>query len=66
MILRCACCGGYAPSKRQWFNRDTGYGVCPRCFAEAVKREGEAVAVDHYGKPGIHHSTQLQAQEVAP
>lgn len=31
--LRCPCCG--APSKgRQWWNRDTGYGICndPKCW----------------------------------
>lgn len=56
MILRCACCGGNAPAKKQWWNRDTGYGVCARCFEWIAKREGREQAEFSYGKPGIHHS----------
>jgi hypothetical protein len=59
MNLQCACCGGEAPSRKQWWNRDTGYGVCPRCFETAVKRDGEEEAIKTYGYPGIHHSINL-------
>jgi len=56
MNLQCACCGGLAPSRAQWWNRDTGYGVCERCFKAAVERDGEAEAIRTYGHPGRHHS----------
>lgn len=56
MILICACCGGEAPARHQWYNRDKGYGVCERCFLDAVKAEGIEQAISHYGAPGIHHS----------
>ncbi len=59
MILICACCAGHAPARRQWWNRDTGYGVCPRCFQAAVARDGEAEAIRTYGKPGVHHSVNV-------
>lgn len=56
MKLICACCGGEALGKKQWHNQDTGYGVCPRCFALVVEREGREQAINHYGRPGVHHS----------
>lgn len=56
MNLTCACCGGSAPAKKQWWNRDTGYGCCPRCFQEHAVRDGIASAVNLYGEPGIHNS----------
>jgi len=56
MVFDCAVCGGPAPAKKQWYNRDTGYGVCPQCFKEQVEREGLAKAENLYGKAGIHHS----------
>lgn len=52
----CACCGESAPSCGQWWNRDTGYGVCPRCFVASLNREGWEESIRLYGKPGIHHS----------
>jgi hypothetical protein len=63
MILRCACCGGEAPAKHQWWNRDTGFGVCARCFEFAVKREGAEQAINYYGHPGIHHEGTLPTAE---
>jgi len=62
MNLTCAVCGGNAPG-RQWWNRDTGYGVCPTCFKEEVQRDGLYEAVLRYGHPGEHHS--LDAAEPA-
>ena len=54
--LICACCGGLAPAYKQWWNQDTGYGVCPRCYQSAAAKEGEAIAITTYGHPGVHHS----------
>lgn len=31
--MRCCCCGASAGRWQQWWNRDTGYGVCTRCVA---------------------------------
>ena len=51
--LECCCCGTYAPG-RQWWNRDTGYGLCPGCVtlcAGGIKPGEEHKA---YGVRGIH------------
>ena len=53
--LICCACGGPAPGK-QWRNRDTGFGVCARCFAEWVKRYGLRDSCESCGFPGVHHS----------
>lgn len=39
MQLICASCSGLAPAKKQWFNQDTGYGICPRCWSKVLGRE---------------------------
>jgi hypothetical protein len=52
----CAVCGEPAPTRKQWWNRDTGFGCCPRCFQRTVERFGMEEAVDLYGRPGVHHS----------
>ena len=56
MKLICSSCTGEAPSKRQWFNQDTGYGICPRCFQLVLEKDGRPAAIDSYGRPGVHHS----------
>lgn len=30
-FLTCCCCGGELWG-RQWWNRDTGFGICPGCY----------------------------------
>lgn len=57
-ILACACCGSAAPAKRQWFNQDTGYGLCPKCADWITGKEGEEYTNHTYGKPGIHYFTK--------
>ncbi len=65
MQLICASCSGLAPAKKQWFNQDTGYGICPRCWSKVLGRElivrgpieGLTWALKCYGLPGKHHST---------
>lgn len=66
MNLICACCSGYAPSRAQWWNQDTGYGVCARCFAWVSAKEGYQQACQHYGYPGQHHSLNVPAPEPPP
>lgn len=60
--LICACCGSETKG-RQWWNRDTGFGVCvpcadrnTACYGEG--EPGESCAGDStfalYGVRGIH------------
>lgn len=63
MNLICAVCGGIAPARHQWYNRDTGYGVCPGCFEESIKKEGIEESIRLYGAPGIHHSIKPRPDE---
>jgi len=60
--LYCSCCGRYA-HPRQWWNMDTGYGVCERCADDNAARHGgggrddEPCAVTTYrlyGRRGHH------------
>ncbi len=60
MTLDCTVCGQEAPSKKQWWNQDKGYGICLRCWRDAVRREGEARARWSYGVPGVHHEPGIQ------
>lgn len=63
--LDCACCGGDAGRWQQWFNQDTGFGLCVRC-AEWVHGRGMApdAIVSTYGKPGIHREAASFEREV--
>lgn len=65
MILRCACCAGYAPAKKQWWNQDKGYGICARCFEWIAEREGLEQAQFSYGKAGLHHSLEHNENSAA-
>ena len=60
-LLTCACCGGNAGKFQQWYNQDTGYGICARCIAwmrqpTATKavRESEENIRDYYGIEGVN------------
>lgn len=52
--LECNCCGS-STKGRQWWNRDTGYGMCDFCI-EYVRRKGmaESEIRDNYGVQGVH------------
>ena len=56
--LICACCGESALG-RQWWNRDTGYGLCARCVDFVRRSSDEADLETGYGKRGIHFATEL-------
>jgi hypothetical protein len=51
--LECAVCG--APCRnRQWWNRDTGYGVCTPCGDRETAKHGAEEVADYYGVNGIN------------
>ena len=55
--LECCCCGQPAPAFTQWWNRDTGYGICAACFRRCLKTEtNHEEVLRRYGRPGVHHS----------
>lgn len=61
--LTCCVCGAYAGRYEQWWNRDTGYGICAHCrdwLTTPDKRTGEircdaAEMHDLYGEAGRHY-----------
>jgi hypothetical protein len=56
VTLECCCCGERAPAKRQWWNRDRGFGLCGAC-AEMITRRPDYNPEDFtqsYGHVGVH------------
>lgn len=51
--LCCAVCGQQTQG-RQWWNRDTGYGVCIEHGQQAIEREGPEATQRLYGVRGHH------------
>lgn len=55
--LQCCVCGS-GTKGRQWWNRDTGFGLCENCAIWLVKERG--VTPDEmrlcYGENGIHYN----------
>lgn len=57
--LSCCCCGEQTRG-RQWYNRDTGYGLCVRC-ADWIPAQGKTSPeemISCYGHRGIHYDIQ--------
>ena len=54
--LTCCVCGGAAPARKQWWNRDTGFGLCGKCAAWLKTRRdyNEEEFTSYYGEPGVH------------
>ena len=51
----CCCCGEYAGKWAQWFNRDTGYGMCAKCIAWLRGRGTPETEIrDLYGVEGVN------------
>lgn len=50
--LECCCCGE-STTGRQWWNRDTGYGLCPDCIPLWL-RDGFDFLTSTNGVKGIH------------
>jgi hypothetical protein len=56
MNLECCCCGARARAKAQWWNRDTGYGLCGHC-ARMIQARKDYDAEEFrscYGVEGRH------------
>jgi hypothetical protein len=63
--LECAVCGGPAKG-RQWWNRDRGYGVCPKCIDWMKKRgTSDEEIEDLYGKKGVHWGVENSDKAVS-
>lgn len=64
--MLCACCGGSAGHWQQWWNRDTGYGLCGPCVPWLIDRGMTPEELErNYGKPGIHYPAPAPAAEAA-
>ena len=58
--LTCCCCGNLT-SGRQWWNRDTGYGICKRCADDEIGADCPQASA--YGTRGVHFDIN-QSEEV--
>lgn len=66
--LICTCCGGYAGSYKQWWNQDTGYGMCKSCADHILSKGRMSVQefTSAYGKANIHREqSDFEASQVA-
>lgn len=52
--LICCCCGT-STRGRQWWNRDTGYGICDECAESQSKTTGPDTMRSYYGERGTHY-----------
>ena len=59
-LLICNCCGNSAGRWYQWWNRDTGFGICARCAAEQAKDIQELTR--NCGIAGVHFDGALIAK----
>jgi len=55
--LTCCCCGA-STIGRQWWNRDTGFGLCADCIPFVHNAQTAADMVSSYGEHGIHYDLQ--------
>jgi hypothetical protein len=53
--LICCCCGNQTRG-RQWWNRDTGFGLCVKCAEVISKKEDEETMKSCYGEKGKHYA----------
>ena len=52
--LECSCCGTHTLG-RQWWNQDTGYGICTKCWRRFYKNEGTSI----FGERGVHFAIKI-------
>ncbi len=58
--LSCCCCGNNTKG-RQWYNRDTGYGLCADCVDFVNKPPSAEAMRSNYGDRGIHYDASPEA-----
>ena len=58
-MKRCAVCDSGCKGK-QWWNRDTGFGLCAKCYAwlKDVRGESDEEIRLNYGIAGINFFTE--------
>ena len=64
--LTCCCCGN-GTQGRQWWNRDTGYGLCESCAENLPTKHGVPPEEMHdlYGVRGVHYDLGFNAHLLA-
>lgn len=59
--LTCAVCGS-STKGRQWYNRDTGFGVCPSCIVWIKSKNNYDSTPEQikslYGIEGTHYNLE--------
>jgi len=53
--LTCTCCNGLARG-RQWWNQDTGHGLCVSCVEFATNGQTPEWVKDTYGEKGVNYA----------
>lgn len=53
--LTCCVCGADAGQFEQHWNRDDGYGICPKCVAEQSAKITPEQMASYYGKVGVNY-----------
>lgn len=56
--LICCCCGEHTLN-RQWWNRDTGFGLCRNCADQIAKIEDSDTMKECYGVKGYHYCIDI-------
>lgn len=57
--LTCCCCGEETQG-RQWWNRDSGYGLCLSCANEIEQKYGREYVIDMAGEKGWHYGVEAK------
>jgi hypothetical protein len=63
--LTCCVCGTGTRGV-QWWNRDTGYGICTPCGEREALRESPTVMQSYYGVRGVNYSVPSSDQNNEP
>ena len=63
--LSCCVCGTGTRGV-QWWNRDTGYGICTPCADREARREPPAVMQSYYGVRGVNYDVPSNDQNREP
>ncbi len=58
--LTCCCCGEQTIG-RQWWNRDTGFGLCESCAERISKNEDQETMKSCYGEKGVHYALTIKS-----